>query len=253
MIAGFRDFEFPLADALLKELVTVLDQMESAPLTPANLDDIPDEQGVYQLFKVGELVYVGKTDGDAGLRQRLGRHAFTIQYRKNLEIADVSFKAVRVRVFTAMDLETLLIRYYWKRAPITWNKSGFGSNDPGRNRDRTEVKAEGFDASYPVDIDRSIELGLTGEVSVGALFAALKDAVPYVFRYQGPAQRSRRPHPDLLGVNVTLPAQPLSPRAYITMAIEKLPGWQATLFPGRVIAYKEAFDYEHGTVIARSP
>jgi len=253
VIAGFRDFEFPLADALLRELVAALDSMESAPLLAQVLSDIPETQGVYQLFKNGSLVYVGKTDSDAGLKNRLERHAWTIQHRKNLDIADVSFKAVRVRVFTAMDLETLLIRHYTVGAPIAWNKSGFGSNDPGRNRDRTVVKPEGFDASYPIDIDREVTLELSGDVEVARLFSTLKATLPYTFRFETASGSSRKPHPDLSNSSLSLPAHALTSRGYIAKAIASLPpGWQATAFPGRLIIYKEAFDYDHGTVIARS-
>jgi hypothetical protein len=253
VIAGFRDFEFPLADALLRELVRTLDEMETAPLLLQSLAHIPEAQGVYQLFKGNTLVYVGKTDGEAGLQKRLARHATAILQRKNLDPHTISFKAVRVLVFSAMDLETLLIRHYSEQSDIAWNKSGFGSNDPGRNRDHTTVKPEGFDASYPVDIDRVLHVGLSGVVDVAKVLSKMKDALPYVFRFEAAAPKSRKPHPELISTKLALPVGETTTREYLKHVVGALPpGWQATAFPGRVILYRESFDYEYGSVIGRS-
>jgi hypothetical protein len=165
--AGFREFEFDLPDALLTGIIARFDTMEGASLTHENLDGIPDAQGVYQLLVANEIVYIGKTDAESGLRQRLSRHAWTIQHRRNLTVSDVQFKALRVFVFTAIDLETQLIRHYRKHGAIIWNNSGFGSNDPGRNRDQTRAKPTSFDVLYPVDLDHEIQLRSTGRVPVG--------------------------------------------------------------------------------------
>ena len=104
MTAGFVEFEFDLPDALLTSLVDVFGKIAGAPLMPANVTDIPEAQGVYMLLLRNEIVYIGKTDADAGLRKRLERHAWTIQHRSGLASTDVTFKAVRIFVFTAMDL-----------------------------------------------------------------------------------------------------------------------------------------------------
>src|SRR4051812_27375677 len=117
--------------------------MTGATLLPENVGQLPEAQGVYQLSLDGVVVYIGKTDADAGLKNRLTRHSYSIQQRSNLDPSHVTFKAVRVYVFTAMDLETQLIRHY---GGASWNSSGFGSNDPGRNRDHTKLKHDGFDA-----------------------------------------------------------------------------------------------------------
>jgi hypothetical protein len=156
MPPGYREFEFDLPQALLAHLVRTFDSVEDAPLTPESVTEIPEAQGVYQLFHQRRLVYIGKTDAEAGLKQRLGRHAWTVQHRRNLDTSEVSFKAVRVFVFTALDLETQMIRHYRCTRPVPWNDSGFGSNDPGKERDTTNAKAEGFDAQFPVDLDRTV-------------------------------------------------------------------------------------------------
>jgi hypothetical protein len=106
---GYGEFEFDLPEALLRGLVAKLDGLSAAPLTLDTVSAIANEQGVYQLFLGGDLVYIGKTDGEAGLCQRLTRRARKVMHRRNLDPATVSFKALRVFVFTAVDLESYLI------------------------------------------------------------------------------------------------------------------------------------------------
>ena len=90
---GYLEFEFDLPNALLINLARALDGMESSELSTANVVDIPEAQGVYQLFHNNSLVYIGKTDAEAGLKKRLERHAWTIQHRRHLDPSEVSFKA----------------------------------------------------------------------------------------------------------------------------------------------------------------
>jgi len=253
MPLGFREFEFDLPDALLNRLVETFDPMEQGPLTPEAVAEIPEEQGVYQLFHKGSLVYIGKTDAEAGLRQRLGRHSWTIQHRENLDPADASFKAIRVFVFTAIDLETQLIKRYQKKAKVAWNFSGFGSNDPGRERDTTKSKPEGFDAQFPVDLDRAVETEIPSPASAFDVLAVLRKWLPYTLRFQPLKQGSRKGHTDLDAAIVTVPPGPITTRQLLMQIIESLPpGWQGTRLPGRVILYKENREYAFGEVIAKS-
>lgn len=250
---GYKEFEFDLPEALLASLVEVFGAMGGANLIIDNVSQIPDEQGVYQLLLDDELVYIGKTDGEAGLRSRLSRHCYTIQHRSNLDVANVMFKAIRVFVFTAVDLETQLIRYYSQSKPVPWNNKGFGSNDPGRNRDDTQLNPESFDALYPLDIDRDIPPIISTEPSLtlSQLFAALRGTLPYTFRYE--TSVGRRPHADFDAAVASLPPYPYSLRTLLTAALKALPpGWQATRLAGRVIVYRENKDYPHGEVIGRS-
>lgn len=253
MPPGYREFEFDLPNALLTQLVTLFDAMDVGPLAPEAALTIPEAQGVYQLFHQNRLVYIGKTDAEAGLRQRLTRHAWTVQHRQNLEPGDVAFKAIRVYVFTAIDLETQLIEHYRATAPVAWNFSGFGSNDPGRERDTTNVSPEGFDVQFPVDLDREIAVDLEAPVSAGTALTALRRHLPYTFRFERAAPRSKRPHPELENTRVELPPLPCTTHTFLTSIIHQLPpGWQGTLLSGRVILYKENREYQFGQVVARS-
>lgn len=255
MTEGYVEFEFDLPAALLDSLVAEFAKMSSASLTHQHTMQVPDEQGVYQLLVGGRVVYVGKTDADSGLRGRLSKHAWTIQHRQNLKPEDVQFKAARVFVFTAMDLEKLLIRYYAQTAgEVWWNFSGFGSNDPGRNRDQTELKAAGFDAQYPIDLDHPIDIETEGGVPAARVLDALRAELPYTLRAEGEAGRIRRPHPELANSIVqTFEVKPRTTREVIASVLDALPsGWQATALPGRIILYRENREYSAGTVIGRS-
>ena len=112
-IRGFEVFEFDLPGALLVQLTAKLDSMDSNVLSLDTAQRIPDKaQGVYQLLYDDVLVYIGKTDAEAGLGKRLYRHAKKVIHRLNLDPAGVRFKAVKISVFAAMDLETQLIKHY---------------------------------------------------------------------------------------------------------------------------------------------
>lgn len=250
MTPGFSEFEFDLPGALLVSLVGVFDKMQGAVLDLDNVTEIPESQGVYQLLLDDRIVYIGKTDAEAGLRRRLERHAWTIQHRQNLDRARVSFKAIRVFVFTAIDLETQLIRYYSAINPVPWNNSGFGSNDPGRDRDTTRLKAGGFDEQFPIDLDHAVELDLPSSTTAFAVLTALRRQLPYTLRIEG----GRAGHPELSIAKVSIPAPPpRTTREVLLTILSALPaGWQATALAGRVILYREARKYAFGTTIGLS-
>lgn len=249
MIAGFQEFEFDLPDALLTRMIMAFDNMDAATLSHEHVSKIPEAQGVYQLIAGREIVYIGKTDSEAGLSKRLWRHARVIQHRSNLRVADVSFKAIRVFVFTAMDLETQLIKHYKGQSSVSWNNSGFGSNDPGRNRDKTRANPKSFDVLYPIDLNEKVALKVSGRIPIESALQALRQELPYTLRVENSCM-----HPDFVGVTVDLPKTPISTEKLLTRIVTALPkGWQATALAGRVILYKEQEDgYPAGRIIARS-
>lgn len=250
-IHGFRALEFDLPTALLEQVVAMFERMGAANLSPDDTALIPNAQGVYQLFHFGKLVYVGKTDAQAGLKARLSRHSWNIKSRHNLEVQEMTFKAIQVFVFSAMDLETALISHYRKeRRPAVWNGSGFGNNDPGRRRDTTALKEDGFDALYPINVD--LELLAAWEPSSSALRALqiLNGTVPYTIRHE----KTDEAIAELSSASVKMSTQPTTVRRAVTDICSALPaGWQATRLSGRVIMYREAKDdYPGGEIIARS-
>lgn len=255
-IQGFKEFEFDLPLALLRDLTQLLDEMPSGTLSTSSTQQIPEAQGVYQLFCNGELVYIGKTDAEAGLRTRLSRHAKKILHRPSLIGSAVTFKAARILVFTAMDLETQLINHYRGRmGAVAWNGSGFGSNDPGRKREETDKAPDGFDATHPIDIDVSGEYLPPGSTTVGVALARLKAVLPYTLRYEtlrGENGRARRgnPHADLTTTQLVIHEQTQTVRGLMQLISSALGSeWQATVFPSHVILYREQKPYTHGVVI----
>lgn len=247
---GYAEFEFDLRAALLDKLVMTFDGMEGGELSQAAAIALPDAQGVYQLLLGGHVVYVGKTDADAGLRLRLQRHASKILHRRDLDPREVSFKALRIFVFTPMDLEAEIIKRYGGVSGASWNGSGFGSNDPGRERDTTKLKTDHFDIRYPIDLDRKLDVDLGASISAADALRILNSSVPYLIRWEGGA---RRPPDDLSATKVSLGKSETTARSALTAIVAQLPeGWQATELPGYAILYKEREEYAHGRVIARS-
>lgn len=248
-----RDLEFDLPTKLLEELVDVFKAMSAGQLDSEHIAHVDDKQGVYQLFKDDDLVYIGKTDSEAGLQKRLMRHAVKVQGRKGLDTQQVTFKAVRVYVFTAMDLEELLIKHYKDHGQRpAWQHSGFGANDPGRQRDTTRVKPDNFDAMYPIDLEIPVGAAQVGEtMSVADLLLHLKKTLPYNIRFQN-AGGGRRPHPELFSANIDLGQDPATVLECLQKAKAALGAdWQITALPGYVIVYKEKAlnKYPSGTII----
>jgi hypothetical protein len=260
MTAGYSEFEFDLPGALLNRLVDEFKNLSDAPLNASVLKAIPNEQGVYQLFiqkdAALDLVYIGKTDAEAGLRSRLLRHAGKIEHRQNLDPAKVRFKAIRVYVFTAIDLETQLIAHYGGVQKVQWNGSGFGSNDPGRERDTTKYKPDHFDTQYPIDTTRPLAFSVPPNGSAADVLKTLKEKLPYIIRFEAKAPKSRQPHADLENTKVTIgSAQPWTPESVIAQVIRQLPtGWHATKLPNCIIIYKnDTRKFPSGRTIANSP
>ena len=248
----YGSFEFELLPPLVDQLVTFINTLHSAPLIPANLTGIDaNAQGVYLLYHNGTLVYIGKTDAESGLRRRLERHCRNIMHRVGLTPDNVTFKAVRVAVFTAMDIETALIRRD-DLGPHPWNGSGFGANDPGRERDTTKVTPGNFDFDFPIDVDVCLApMEQPPPPTAVDVLNHLRNQLPYTFRVERPHNRF---HPDLLGANVTLPRRAATTRHYISAVIGALPpGWQFTRLAGRLILYKESRAYPSAVEIWRSP
>ncbi|MBO9561071.1 MAG: GIY-YIG nuclease family protein [Caulobacter sp.] len=254
MSNAYREFEFDLPAALLSRLIAVLDAMNSAPLNQMGLDGVPEAQGVYQLFYDSKLVYIGKTDSEAGLRRRLERHAQKIQHRVGLQPGLVTYKAVRIFVFTAIDLETQLIAHYAKIGGSGWNNSGFGANDPGRKRDHTKIKATNFDALFPIDLDRPLESTFADCDTAGQALARLKLELPYNLRFENDGLSPRRPHPDLANAPVNLGGIAATTRNIVVAVTKALPaGWQATALRSHLLLYKETDEtYPDAEILART-
>lgn len=254
-IPGYDEFEIDVEKVMRAELPAHLNSIEAAPLTREAIGLIPERaKGAYVLYDVDVAVYAGKTDAKHGFRQRLERHHFTLQHRKGFDISRMRFKAVRIMVFSNFDVEAILIDELRRlnAAALAWNNTGFGSNDPGHNRENEEPGE--FDRNLPINIDMPLEgcpLGPGKHEALPAMLT-LKKWLPYDFRFQVDAGPNGKPvhfskgHADhrLPTSIVSIPDTPWTMRDFLLELLRVLPdGWRVTVFPGRVILYKEATTY----------
>ena len=252
---GYVEYEIDIEKVLRNELPQVVAKIDLAPLTAASVNAIPEgAKGAYVLFVDGYPVYAGKTDTRHGFRDRLNRHAFTIQNRRNLDPSAIAFIAIRILVFSNFDVEAILIDAMRKadENALAWNDSGFGSNDPGHNRE-TQRPAD-FDVSYPINIDRQLHLVEAGSHELLPLLIALKQHLPYDLRYETDLKLGsedkyinyRKGHVDQRAAPPVNVNNADTTRTLLCKIMAALPpGWRTTVFPGRIILYKEPTTYRY--------
>jgi hypothetical protein len=242
-------FEIDIIFALSSQLVNALEKLEIGSLTEIEISSLETGQGVYQLFYGKALVYVGQA---RSLRKRLAEHYGKISGRKNIDVSEMGFKCVFVHPnWTALAPEDALIKHHRKlgKGNCPWNGNGFGPHDPGRQRETTNKTPEGFDANYPIKEDWPCSWIKAGEYTAEALLRSLKRGLPYLLRFETAEPKSSKPHPDCISANVDVPSDGMPANELLRQVAMSLPGWQATIFPGHMILYKEQQAYRHGKVI----
>ncbi|GLY05011.1 GIY-YIG nuclease family protein [Actinoplanes sp. NBRC 101535] len=240
MDAWIAEFRLSITRALADQLATTLKPLSPAVLGPGALSKVEARPGVYVLFVDGKRVYVGKAASN--LRARLEQHYRKLSGRAGITMSDVRFTCVYVdEDLDSAAPEKLLIKKYRLDDTIPWNTNGFGNKDPGRNRDRSVVKAKHFDAVYPIDLNYRLSIPVTGW-AVADLLDKLKRELPYLLRYEN---KNGAHLAELKRTRVELPAVELPAREALISIIDALPaGWQATALPGYVILYKEETSYD---------
>lgn len=238
----FDYFRFSLPRAVTEQLVERLEQLASSPLTDEALTQLiafqtenETAQGVYVIYQAGAAAYAGKADG---LAERLGEHLWKLRGRQGIDLATVGFKALLLdENWSTSANEGLLILHFKARNECRWNGSGFGPKDPGKNRDGGEPNW--FDNTYPVREDFPVE-NIADETTVGAVLAAIKTQVPYLFRYEVPADAGVTPL-HLVGIARTVHALTLH-------AAQSLgAGWQLMLFKNGYTLYRANKGFSNGT------
>jgi hypothetical protein len=246
----YNDFDFDLARAVLAQLVEGFRSLPVGPLCPSILRLMKPGQGVYQLFNCETLVYTGKTDSD--LPSRLLRHHAMLAARQNIVIQEMGFKALYIhRNWTTWTTETALIRFFGEESP--WNLSGMGSNDPGHNREDT-AEEETFNQRYPIDPHVACDWVKAGEYAAWDVLTSIKRDLPYLLRFHRVTKKFNRivdrdAETELKNTNVQIPLNDMPISELVrTIAQQLSKGWQFTVFPGRMILYKETVNYQHGTI-----
>jgi hypothetical protein len=128
----------------------VVERLGSSPELPLSRGVGPAESGVYAIYYLGALVYIGKaskgtTKSRRTLRARLAEHVGKIESRQNIALADVACRYLTFEsewwVFAA---EYALISHFSPE----WNASGFGSKTPGKGRPGTTLIST-WDQRFP--------------------------------------------------------------------------------------------------------
>lgn len=234
------DFERAYSEQLRERLA-------GRPTRPLRAHQAVNHPGVYILLQNDIEVYVGKADRD--LAGRLTRHADSISARHNISLDEMSCRYIYFLEYGLVKLaEPLLIEHFRGEGRADWNSRGFGSNDPGRKRDKG--KPSWFDEQYPIRLDYIVEVS-AGLFSLLGLLRALRTSFPFTFRFEEEDPRA------LAELERDVVFQSEEPRRatveeWLSMACAHLPtGWQLTALPGRIILYREHDDNYPGRILFR--
>lgn len=246
-----KHFTFNLAGALSDQLYEEARKktLTRAPLDTDELKQVDRIPGIYQLYKQGDLVYIGKADEN--LRRRLEDHYRKISGRRKISTSEMSFNCLYVEgTWIPVALETMLTNCYKQDeehgSEVSWFHSGFGMHDTGSERDTTTWKRDHWDVLYPIDLDFVVP-GLTpGPHPVNEILPVIKHGLPYGFRFENQWAK----HPDYLASSMTVPAGNLTATQVFDLLVSSLPtGWRVIALPGYVIMYKNTTNYPMATRI----
>lgn len=202
--------------------------------------DIASQHGVYVVHYNGAPVYVGKADNVA---DRLAQHLAKLRGRKGIVPEAIGYKALALdKSMSTAANEKILIEMFKKENKDMWNGAGFGPKDPGKERDTT--KPGKFDQAYPIldQFPLKLELDARNGIKLADMFVAMKAQLPYVFRYDVPA--------DELEKVLVLPDLDRSARRLLQAAVSLLgPGWKGAIISYGMVLYKTTKHYPYGEEI----
>jgi hypothetical protein len=213
----------------------------------------PKRTGVYRLRYKGHPIYAGKAKSN--LMDRLRSHYRHMGGRHGLDrsLAECTF-VVLPPPWDVRTNEEGIIVHYRAIGEAPWNVDlyGFGSNDPGRNRDRTEPSR--YHQDHPARRDFQVTVG-AGNYTVEGILKVVKRQTPYLVRYQ---TKRLGDEPDwevglARHIDWELDYSGSIERFLIELCRSHLQEWQLTYLPLGYILYKEKYDYEHGAVLYQRP
>jgi hypothetical protein len=243
-MASSGEFKLSISKALTDQLRERLEDLTPEALSADALDCLEKRPGVYQLYKNGELVYVGSAAKT--LPGRLGKHLRKLRGRRNVSIEEIGFTCLYVdEDLTVLAPEDRLIKLFQDDGGAPWNTNGFGNNDPGRRRDESHVPSHHFDALYPIELDWRCDSIRAGERTADELLSELKQELPFLLRYDsGPQART-----EFQGLDIEVPEPEMNAGDLLQLIADTLPTYQVTALPGYVIIYPERKIYLSGQVI----
>lgn len=248
--SGAGEFEFDIATPLFRQIQAAFAEVDFAELSPLGLAALEGRPAVYGLEHGGQLVYVGKADED--VRSRLRKHRRLLMGRSNMVPDQVRFRCVYLaRTWDPFKPEGYLIRHYRTREFPGWNGQGFGSNDPGRNRDHTDLGEGHWHVRFPLDPDWPCDEITAGRYEMLELLTAVKESCPFWVRFQGhrqgrgadsPQQHAEARTDFQAAAPVDVPARGMAAKDLLLLAVQALPRpdeWQLTQLPSHLLLYKE--------------
>lgn len=245
---SFGVYDFNFLETISAQLVETLEKLPPSPLNTRMLGELSSfqklersKQGVYLLIHNEGPVYLGKANDIHG---RLSAHLRKLMGRLNIDHDRLFFKAILLdRSMSTAANEELLIAAFSKTHRGMWNGKGFGSKDPGKNRDRTEPSA--FDQTHP--ITRKFSVAIDDSETVSSLFMKLKRQLPFLFRHEKLPKAIADMHLDLRGV-------PRQAEAVLRYAISKFPSeWHGAILSYGIVVYAGLDAYWHTTDVFASP
>ncbi|MCL1561532.1 hypothetical protein [Xanthomonas nasturtii] len=246
---AWKDYNFHFLDTVSKQLVDELKQLDVTQLDATSLSDLENfqgainsTQGIYLLHLALEPVYLGKS---GNVRERLSQHLNKLTGRKGINILDVGFKALLLdKSMSTAANEDILIAFFQKDYKGLWNNKGIGPKDPGKQRDTTRPSF--FDRTYPVNEEFPVNLP-GNQTTIGLLFKAMKQSLPYVFRYQKLPNNIANQPLDLTTVD-------RNAFSLLSHALGEFPaGWHAAIVGFGIVLYKGSKAYWHTAQVLVSP
>ncbi|MGA5701805.1 GIY-YIG nuclease family protein [Peterkaempfera bronchialis] len=233
-LENHAEFKLSITQALGDQLATALMGLSPAPLTEENIDRLPIHKGVYQLYRHGDPVYIGKAD--VTLSQRLRRHLKKLSGRDNIHLEWMTFTALSVdEDFAAVAPEKLLIDRFQGNGQAPWNENGFGINDPGVERDTTVYSDDHFDRLYPAKLDWVIRDLPLGAQSLRSALKFAKDALPYTFRYAYHRTKNESYYEQF---KVVIEQSEMTANEFFRFVSAQLPKpWRVMVLPGYAVMY----------------
>ncbi|MEU3623809.1 GIY-YIG nuclease family protein [Amycolatopsis coloradensis] len=234
------EFRLSITKALADQLAEGLAALTPDPLEPRYLSAVQSKPGVYQLYEDDILVYVGKAQDTEPLPKRLRQHHDKLGGR--LYVGRMTFTCLYVHEdMHAVSPEQLLITKYRAEKTARWNFMGFGSKDPGKERDTTKVDADHFDATHPINLEVKCEQIKAGPYKASNLLKYIKSDLPFLFRYEKSYIHEK--------IRVDVPRDAMSADDLFGLIAPRISdvndAWRITALPGYVIMYPKDGPYPH--------
>lgn len=244
---GCALFEFDITTPLFEQMCADFDRLSPVVFSEEGLADVMEKPGVYGLHYQGKLAYVGKADDDA--RSRLRKHWGQLHGRVGMVPEAVSFRCLHFAyTWDPFKPEAHMINRY----KPSWNKRGFGPNDPGRRRDHTNLADTHWHVRYPLDPDYVCGRVPAGHYDVLELLRLVSKEAPYWVRFQGNREgktdeeraQYEEAHSDFGAASlVRVLRDDMSVRQLLVSAVDALPKpeeWQLTQLPSHMLLYRES-------------